>query len=247
MCANPQIEDGHLDLANELVEALARTHLSSYESKILWAVWRKTYCWHKKEDWISFSQFRKLTKMNDSNISRTLKLLIKRKILIKGDKSVGFNKDYEGWKLSKGINTHHLSKGTSKLSKGTSGLIKGHKKYLSKGTDTKETPKETITKETITNVIVAKPQNDLQTLIDFSKGLGFPLQGTIKMNRFNASNLLKKFGLDKSKRLVAGAVNCRGKPYSPTINDFIQLYRKVGDLVTYYAKNKPKKGVNFDE
>jgi len=69
--ASPQIEHGHLDLANELVEALARTQLNGYESRILWAVWRKTYAWHKKEDWISFSQFKELTKIgNDSHINR---------------------------------------------------------------------------------------------------------------------------------------------------------------------------------
>ena len=34
--ASPQKEDGHLDLANELVEKLAKTHLSSYESQMLW-------------------------------------------------------------------------------------------------------------------------------------------------------------------------------------------------------------------
>jgi len=86
-----------LDLANELVEILAKTYLSPNESQILWAVWRKTYCWHKKTDWISFSQFRELTGMIDPNISKILERLIKRKILIRIDKSYSFNKNYDEW------------------------------------------------------------------------------------------------------------------------------------------------------
>jgi len=53
--ANPQPEDGHIDIANEIAEKLARTQLSGTEHKIIWAIWRKTWGWHKKEDRISLS------------------------------------------------------------------------------------------------------------------------------------------------------------------------------------------------
>ena len=43
--ASPQREDGHLDLANDIVEKLAKTQLSGYESRILWALLRKTWGW----------------------------------------------------------------------------------------------------------------------------------------------------------------------------------------------------------
>jgi phage replication O-like protein O len=59
--ANPQAENGHVDIANEIVEALAKIHLSSYESRVLWTVFRKTYGWHKKEDWITNTQIANLT------------------------------------------------------------------------------------------------------------------------------------------------------------------------------------------
>src|SRR3990167_6396213 len=146
---NPQLENGHLDIANELVEALARTQLSGYESRVLWAVFRKTYGWHKKEDWMSFNQLRVLTQLKDSHISRTLKLLVMRKILTKGGKLLSFNKYYNEWGSSKGLNTHHLPKGVSKINlpKGVTALTKGGKKYLPKGADTNKKPKETITKD----------------------------------------------------------------------------------------------------
>lgn len=47
--ANPQRENGHVDIANELVEALAKMQLSGYESRVIWALWRKTWGWVKKD------------------------------------------------------------------------------------------------------------------------------------------------------------------------------------------------------
>jgi hypothetical protein len=87
---------------------------------------------------------------------------------------------------------------------------------------------------------VAKPQSkenpQLKELVEYADSINFVLQGTIKSNRYSAFNCLKKFGIDGAKKLVMAAVQCRGKPYSPTINDFTALYRKAGDLATYYKK-----------
>lgn len=138
---SPQVENGHLDLANELVDKLAKSYLSANESKILWAIWRKTYCWHKKSDWISFSQFRDMTGLADPHISRTLKRLIDRKIVTRIGKSISFNKHYDEWKeLPKQV--------TNYLPKQVSGVTRIGNKKLPKQEDTKEKPKETITKET---------------------------------------------------------------------------------------------------
>jgi phage replication O-like protein O len=45
--ANPQRENGHIDIANEIAEALARTNLSAYQMRVMWAIWRKTWGWQK--------------------------------------------------------------------------------------------------------------------------------------------------------------------------------------------------------
>lgn len=143
MCANPQKEDGHVDIANEIVEALAKIHLSSYESQVLWAIFRKTYGWHKKEDWITNTQISNMTGIAETHISRTIKILIKKNLIIKTGKKLAFQKDYDQWeKLPKGVTSHHKKK----LPKGVSEVTKGGKKKLPKGVDTKET-KETLTKE----------------------------------------------------------------------------------------------------
>jgi hypothetical protein len=53
MTANPQLENGYTQIANELIEALARFNLSPYESRLLWYIARKTYGYQKKTDAIS--------------------------------------------------------------------------------------------------------------------------------------------------------------------------------------------------
>lgn len=95
--AKPQLEDGHTQIAHEILEALARTYLSPNENKIVIFVIRKTYGWHKKMDWISQSQIKMATGIRKSHASRTIKRLVGRNILIKDGKSIGFQKDYERW------------------------------------------------------------------------------------------------------------------------------------------------------
>ncbi len=107
--ANPQRENGHVDIANEIMEALAGIRISGVEWQCLCVIFRKTYGWRKKEDWISLSQFNLLTKLKKPNILRAIKKLsIKKVVVIKDDNrhkpKYKFNKNYDHWKpLSKKI------------------------------------------------------------------------------------------------------------------------------------------------
>jgi len=100
--ANPQRENGHIDIANDIAEALARIQLSGYESRILWVILRKTYGWHKKMDFISITQFEKCTKLKRRHVVRSLQRLLERNIITKNGNSFitkwGLQKDYEKWK-----------------------------------------------------------------------------------------------------------------------------------------------------
>lgn len=98
MVENPQIENGFLPIANELVEALARTYLSSYESQFLWCLFRKTYGWGKREDWIALTQIAEMTGMHLSHVSRTKKKLIERRIVTQTGNKIAFNKFWSQWK-----------------------------------------------------------------------------------------------------------------------------------------------------
>ncbi len=104
--SNPQIENGHLDLANEIVEQFARLNLCAGEWRLLWSILRKTYGWHKKADRITYSQFERMTGLDRWNIRRYLNRLIERNIITKTGSGqrlfYAFQKDYSLWKpLSK--------------------------------------------------------------------------------------------------------------------------------------------------
>ena len=135
---NPQIEDGHIDVANELAEAFFNLQLSGNQWRILWVIFRQTYGWKKKTDRISITFFQKKTRLDRRNIVRALNAMVERKIVVKNDNTFistyGFQKDYSLWKpLSK---KHRGENDNAVLSKMTTRL-------LSKMTPTKE-KKETI-------------------------------------------------------------------------------------------------------
>ena len=104
--ANPQLEDGRIEIANEIGEALSRTYFSPAESKVLWAILRKTYGWHKKIDKISYSQFEEATGLHSRHIGPALKRLIKRNIIFcsnygeRKTSEYGIQKDYDKWQLT---------------------------------------------------------------------------------------------------------------------------------------------------
>jgi len=70
--------------------------------RLLWVILRKTYGWHKKEDYIALSQFQYFTGLNTKHINRELLMLEERKIITvkhtSGKTSLyQFQKDYELW------------------------------------------------------------------------------------------------------------------------------------------------------
>jgi len=126
--ANPQLENGYFRIANEIVEALIRTNLSSYQSRILWAILRKTYGYAKKEDRISLSQLAELTGLRKQHVWRSFRELRERNLVTKRGYFIAFNKDYQQWReLPKGVTSHK-----SNL-RGLRGNLKGLPKVTKRG------------------------------------------------------------------------------------------------------------------
>ena len=98
MKENPQKENGYTAIANEIVEALSRFNLSPYEWRVLMVIFRKTYGYQKKEDWISLSQIVSATGIHKANVSRAKAKLINRRIVIQTDNSIAFNKLHSQWR-----------------------------------------------------------------------------------------------------------------------------------------------------
>lgn len=93
----PQLEDGFTRIANSIFDNLCRINLSSYQSRVLHFLFRKTYGYSKKEDWISVSQIVAATGLKKSHVSRTKKELILRKIVTSSGNKIGFQKDSSLW------------------------------------------------------------------------------------------------------------------------------------------------------
>lgn len=145
---NPQLEDGHTRIANEILEALSKTNLSSYQSRLLFAIIRKTYGHGKKLDWIAVSQLVKMTGIKKSHVSRAKTQLIERKIVTSIGNKIGFNKCYSQWaELPKQVTV--TSRGNKVTNLGQELPIQGN---------TKETIQKKYNINTSNEVFVAQPQ-----------------------------------------------------------------------------------------
>lgn len=139
--ASPQVENGYVKIANELIDALVRYRLPGEQMQCFLFIIRKTYGYCKKEDKISLSQFCEATGINKPCVKRALNNLLSKKIIIiKKDNSFmhvyEINKDFETWEpLSKKIT----------LSKKIKGVIKKDKNRYQKRSPQKK--KENNTKE----------------------------------------------------------------------------------------------------
>lgn len=128
--ANPQLENGYVKIATEIMEAFARYRIPGEARQVLDFILRKTYGWNKKEDEISLAQFIVGTGLKKPTVCRSIHKLIHLNLIIKKDNGkkviYRFNKDFSTWKiLSKKITQEVVHKKQSKpLSKKIMTVIK---------------------------------------------------------------------------------------------------------------------------
>ncbi|PXB01154.1 replication protein [Pectobacterium carotovorum] len=92
------LEDGYTRTANELLEAVMLSGLTQHQLLIVIAVWRKTYGYNKKMDWIGNEQFEQLTGMAATKCSTAKNELIRMGVLVQQGRQVGMNKAVSEWK-----------------------------------------------------------------------------------------------------------------------------------------------------
>lgn len=148
--ANPQLENGHLRIANDIWDALVQTRVPGEAMQVLMAIIRKTYGWGKKEDAISLSQLQEMTGISDkSHLVRARQKLLDMNIIVaeKGNAVAQYgnavtkyriNKDFESWRP--------LPKKATLPKKAKAVAQKGNKP-LPKKAPTKDNKKDTITKD----------------------------------------------------------------------------------------------------
>ena len=103
--ANPQ-PTHFTRISNEIMEHLALSRISGREWQILLVIFRKTYGFQKKSDFISMSQFAKLTGMKRPDVAEQIKNLLGKSLIgvtqnpnSNGINSYIFQKDWEQWKV----------------------------------------------------------------------------------------------------------------------------------------------------
>lgn len=102
--ASPQLENGYVKLANELLDALIFLRLPGQELRVVLAVMRKTYGFNKKSDIISYGQISKMTDIPRPKVIRHIKSLVSKRVL--GSSHNGtrqpltfwINKNYDEWR-----------------------------------------------------------------------------------------------------------------------------------------------------
>ena len=99
---NPQLEDGHTRIANELLEALIGYPFGGGELKVVLAVIRLTYGWNRKRCLLRQTTLARLTRLDRRQIQRVLTALRQQGVLFRDRTTRPFtyqlNKAYQGWR-----------------------------------------------------------------------------------------------------------------------------------------------------
>lgn len=104
---NPQKENGYTPIANELLEQIISFDFSKRQLLVIMAIARMTYGYSKKTDALSGWQIAKLTKLDRSDVSKTISELLKLNVIIKHETGreshgvlvheIAINKLYKEW------------------------------------------------------------------------------------------------------------------------------------------------------
>ncbi len=91
-----------------------------------------------------------------------------------------------------------------------------------------------------TNVLLAKAdksKSEINKLFEYwEQQVGYKIQSKIKQNRFACSNLIKKYGFNKTQKLIDGVTLVQQDRYGPGINDFCDLQSKTNALIAWGKK-----------
>ena len=232
--ASPQTENGYTKVSNELLEAFCKKGLPQNAGQIWWFILRKTYGWKKKNDLISFGQIEAGTNISKAHISRELTRLVKANMIVTqtgNTRSVtyGIQKDYEEWgELPKRVTVAQMGSVVAQM--GSEQAQMGNQK-TSKGLPDKglPTPKENITKETITKDIceVKKQTSQESDIFNFWKDTMEHPKAKLSSDRRQKikARLKEGFTVDDCKEAIQ---NCRDSPYHQGDNEQGKVYDSIG-------------------
>ena len=257
--ASPQLENGYVRIANEILEVLARTNLKGSEHALIFAIMRKTYGFNKKKDKISVSQLEEMLGLSRRTVIYNIQNLEAKKILIvkrerSGEKNevnvIQFNKDYDMWVVQNSAPQVKINRDRAKVS---SAKLRGSAKlsdWVVQNSDEKvksfaptiDTIQKTVTKD----IAGATPPQDISYLISLFEELN-PLTSELYGNtteRKAMDFLIKKFGREKMEATLKALPEIVNKKFAPKITKPTELKRDLAKLIMFVnqEKNAPSRG-----
>jgi len=221
----PQVEDGYTRIANGIIEDLVKINLSSYQTRVLLFIFRKTYGYGKREDWISVSQIVTCTGILKSHVSRAKSELLKRHLVTSNGNKISFQKDSSQWReLPKQVTV--TNSGQKVTNSGQKLPVQGH---------TKETIQKKLTKE-----IYSK--HTCNKLLGLFKDINPSYENLFvnKSERKSMDSLVSKYGEEKMYNLIINLQSIVERPYAPRITTPYELERKMGQLILFLKQEKLK-------
>jgi phage replication O-like protein O len=202
--SNPQTENGYTRIANELMDILISTDISSQEMRAALFVIRKTYGYNKKEDFIALSQFQKALNISKTRASQIINSLVNKNILTVTENINGltkkylFNKHFKKWTTVKEKRNRYVK---------TQDTVKVLRKTpLRKSVTTKES----ITKDTSTKDIVIPdwiPLEEWEEFVKMRKNIKKPISGYAMKLAINKLGKLREAGSEPREVLGNSIMN----------------------------------------
>jgi phage replication O-like protein O len=97
--AIPQVEDGHTQIANEILQHLMTVRLPGNHWQVLMCILRQTCGYHKEADYIPNCRIAADTGLCPAVVSRALRSLQGMHIITRKGRFIGLQKDWEQWKM----------------------------------------------------------------------------------------------------------------------------------------------------
>jgi phage replication O-like protein O len=233
--ASPQKENGYTPIANELFEAFYRCKLLEYERVCVMHIWRKTYGWAKREDWIANSQFAIETGIPRPHITRTLRNLLAKKLVVRDSKMLTVNKNYEEWEVEWRKLPHQVTGVTSPGNKKLPHQVPTKEK--------KETTTKTISKQSLQ--LTSSMENLIPEVIKLFETVD-PKNKTYygnKTQRGACLFLLEEYGLEEIKKRIEVLPATNTLPYFPSITTPCQLRDKWVVLDNQIKRHKTEQTI----
>ena len=148
----PELDDGYLKLANELVDQFVKLKITATQWNILFLVMRETYGYNRKAKDLSVSYIAKAIGVSARKTTKAVQDLLQKKILIEYDaptprksRQIGINKYYLDW-------VRNDQKVTSGVTEGSGlGVTEGSPKQIQYKDNIKEN-KPTASRQDYSNV-----------------------------------------------------------------------------------------------